>query len=273
MNNFVITKEYKRFVEFCNACKQEQYIGLCCGSAGVGKSMSANYFAQWSKIEKDIKECIRKDVFSSEPNFVPQVKELDTIIYTPEVHNTPVRVKHALYDLIFAFNDLKDKAIHNKKICSRTNHVKIIIIDEADRLQSKSLEEVRDIYDNFCPFYYKGNKIALILIGMPGIEKKLVRFPQLYSRIGFMHTFNPLSREEIGFIIKKHCKVLDIRIDEDDFTDNEAISAISLTTQGNFRLIDRLLRQSIRIMKLNQQSYISKEIIDAARECLVIGNV
>ena len=273
MTNFVVTKEYKRFVEFCNACKQEQYIGLCCGSAGVGKSMSTNHFARWHSIEKDIKECIKRELLPGEPPIVPEVKELDTIIYTPEVHNTPVRVKNELYDLIFAFNDLKDKVIHNKRTYSHKNYVKIIIIDEADRLQSKSLEEVRDIYDRLCPFYYEDNKVALILIGMPGIEKKLVRFPQLYSRIGFTHTFNPLSREEIGFIIKKHCETLNIGVDENDFTDNEAISAISRTTQGNFRLIDRLLKQSIRIMKLNKQSYISKEIIDAARECLVIGNV
>ncbi|WP_341793698.1 hypothetical protein [Rickettsia endosymbiont of Ceutorhynchus obstrictus] len=108
---------------------------------------------------------------------------------------------------------------------------------------------------------------------MPSIEEKLARFLQLYSRVGFMHIFNPLSREEIGFIIKKHCKTLDIRVDENDFTDNEAISVISRITQGNFRLINRLLKQSIRIMKLNKQSYISKEVIDTARECLVIGNV
>lgn len=73
--------------------------------------------------------------------------------------------------------------------------------------------------------------------------------------------------------ITKHYKRLDLRVDENDFTDNEAISAISRIKQGNFRLIDRLLKQCIRIMELNKQSYISKEIIDAARECLVIGNV
>lgn len=273
MTNFIVTKEYKRFAEFCNACKEEQYIGLCYGPAGVGKSMSANYFAKWYKLAKPISEFIKNNMISSDIlPIIPELKRLCTIVYTPQVHNTPVRVRDEVYDLLCAFNDLKEMAIYNKRAYSQRNYVKVIIIDEADRLQSKSLEQIREVYDDISP-YYSDSKIAVILIGMPGIEKKLVRFPQLYSRIGFTHVFKPLTQEEIVFIIQKHCRKLDISINKDDFTDNEAIAAVSRITQGNFRLIDRLLRQAMRIMKLNRQSYISKEVIEAARECLVIGNV
>ncbi len=86
------------------------------------------------------------------------------------------------------------------------------------------MEQIRAIYDKY--------EIALILIRMPGIEKRLIRFPQLYSRIGFAHAFKALSKEEISFIIKHYCNSLGVEVKFEDFMDQEAVSAVTRITQG-----------------------------------------
>jgi DNA transposition AAA+ family ATPase len=141
----------------------------------------------------------------------------------------------------------------------------LILIDEADRLQLKSLEQVRAMYDE--------NDWAIILIGMPGIEKRLARYPQLYSRVGFAHEYRPIGQEEMLFIFEHHWNKLGLELDRKNFADNEAIASIARITNGNFRLIHRLFSQIKRIMKVNELTAITKEVVEAARDCLVIGNI
>lgn len=262
---FITTKEYKRFSEFCRACQKDQYIGLCYGPAGIGKTLSARYYAKWDQISDDIQSSV--PVIAGTQPSVNMVK-LNTIIYTPEVHNTPRRIGEDIQSLMFLFSQLKEKMIYKEETESTQkrpeNHVEMLIIDEADRLQEKSLEQVRDLYDRY--------PMGLVLIGMPGIEKRLIRYPQLYSRVGFSHAYKALSEDEVRFILQNHCNVLGVEIKAHDFTDQESIATVIRITKGNFRLINRLLKQATRIMAVNQLSSISTEVIEAARECLVIGN-
>jgi DNA transposition AAA+ family ATPase len=64
------------------------------------------------------------------------------------------------------------------------------------RLRMASLEQVRAIFD--------AQEIGLILIGMPGLEKRLARYPQFYSRIGFAHEFRPLGAREVRQLLEQH---------------------------------------------------------------------
>ena len=67
-------------------------------------------------------------------------------------------------------------------------------MDEADRFHMNSLEQIRSIFDE--------GSAGLVLIGMPGIEKRIVRFPQFYSRIGFVHEFRRLDAGQVQDLLE-----------------------------------------------------------------------
>ena len=126
-----------------------------------------------------------------------------------------------------------------------------------------SLEQLRDLFDR--------NEIGLVLIGMPGIEKRLARYPQLYSRVGFVHAFRTLRAEEIRRLLVEHGPEIGLTPPTSDISDQEAIAAIIRITGGNFRLLRRLLSQIERILGINQLQAVTAAVVEAARESLVIG--
>jgi DNA transposition AAA+ family ATPase len=57
----------------------------------------------------------------------------------------------------------------------------------------------------------------------------------------------------------------------DDYTDAEALAAVARITGGNFRLVQRLFSQIERVLEINRLRTITAEVVETARENLVIG--
>lgn len=284
--SFLKTKEYQRFTEFCDACRQHRYIGLCYGYPGVGKTVSAWQYAKWHLIQPyfperfydayrltAIERVIANIIATYSAPMSPEIGNCRSIIYTPTVMNTPIRVEQEIRAVRLALSYLIDAVQHSpprnssdELALSRmvADHTNLIIIDESDRLKTATLEQIRDIYD-------RGN-IGMVLIGMPGLEKRLSRYPQLYSRVGFVHEFKSLNAEESRLFLKEQWNRWGFTLNSEGAAEADAIAAIIRITNGNFRLVHRLLAQIERIADINALRSVSKEVVEIARQQLVIGS-
>ncbi len=254
-SDFLITKEYRRFEEFCGACRRDKYIGICFGSPGVGKTLSARYYSKWDRIQST-------DPFDQCANISAEIVNKKTLFYTAPVSNSPRRVEDDINDRLFklraaVYQSSKSNGLEQADSCE------LVIVDESERLTLPSLDHLRDRYDQ--------EGFGLIVIGMPGIEKKLSRYPQFYSRVGFAHAYKAITEEEMEFVLAHHWEKLGLSLSQNDFTDREAMTSVVLATSGNFRLLNRLFSQIQRIMKVNNLTSITKEVVESARQCLVVG--
>lgn len=281
--SFVETKSYRRFGEMCDACRRACAVGLGYGSPGTGKTESAKQYAQWSLFKPFLPEPLitftgrstadglypyRPLTFTSAP-LDPSMQQCRTVFYTPAVSASVARIEKELLTVFAAFSYLVEAANqrHQGKeefLVTRryTPFIELLIVDEANRLKDVGLELVRDFADR--------GEFGLVLLGMPGLEKRIERAPQLYSRIGFNHEMDPLSQEETRDFLDKRWRHR-VKPHSDDFTDKEAVAAILRITKGNIRLIERLMMQVEHVLVANQLTVVTKEVVETARKNLIIG--
>jgi hypothetical protein len=100
----------------------------------------------------------------------------------------------------------------------------LVMIDEADRLKMNTLEQIRDIFDQ--------GGIGVVFMGMPGIEKRLSRYPQLYARVGFVPAFRPLSAAPVRELLHQKWRPSGVVLPAEGVTDEEALAAIIRVTGG-----------------------------------------
>jgi DNA transposition AAA+ family ATPase len=260
--NFIVTKEYRRFAEFCEACREARYIGLCYGLPGVGKTVSARQYSHWNQLES---------LMGSPPPYrhgaTPPRDSgpWRTVLFTPGVTNTPRTVEHAVSNLWGTVDGLSARAMWygDPDAALSRQPPDLLVVDEADRLKTASLEQVRDFYDR--------RHVGVVLIGMPGLQKRLARYAQLYSRVGFVHQFRPLSGHELQVVIEHQWVQLGLDTALYEHADAAVVNAIARVTGGNFRLVQRLFAQIERIVAINNLPTVTTDVVTLARERLVDG--
>ena len=89
------------------------------------------------------------------------------MLYTPGVSNTPRTVESAVGNLWGTVDSLATRAAWytNPDAAVTRQPPDLLLVDEADRLKTASLEQLRDFYDR--------RHVGMVLIGMPGLQKRL----------------------------------------------------------------------------------------------------
>jgi hypothetical protein len=115
--NFVETLEHRRFMEFSDACRRYGYIGLCYGSPGVGKTLSAKHYTRWSNFKNVVSWRLLSDTA------LKSFEGHSTPFYCPSVVNTPRQI---------AF-----------EISGARDNLRRLAIEPLRRDEERELEEIR----------------------------------------------------------------------------------------------------------------------------------
>jgi DNA transposition AAA+ family ATPase len=261
---FQVTKQHRRFVEFADAVRRHRYIGACYGAPGLGKTLSARTYAAADDFDH---WWIHR--YSRDSTLPGTLLASRTAMFTPSV---TITARQLLMEVDFRVHVLSSdiERTHNLDYDPEFDlrpdtdcRTELLIIDEADRLKTTGLEQLRDFFDR--------HDLGMILIGMPGFDRQLARYPQLYSRIGFAHQYRPLDPEDIPTVLAHYWAQLGLPFDPATTDNAEAASTITRITGGNFRLIERLMTQVARVLDINQLDTITPDVVHAARQTLVVG--
>lgn len=95
---FIQTKEYKRFKEFADSVIEYRYIGICHGDSGVGKSLTASYYANW---DENIKNENGVSVISREIH--DRISKCKAVLVTAQVTNTPKIINNNIMSRVMGF--------------------------------------------------------------------------------------------------------------------------------------------------------------------------
>ena len=124
-----------------------------------------------------------------------------------------------------------------------------------------SLEYLRDLYDS--------KAFGLVLLGMVGLQHRLKRYAQFYSRIGQVHEYLPMTIQTMQSLLAKPGVTQGLfglpLADESVTTD------IVTRCRGNLRLLTQLANQIHRIASINQFESVDKRVVEAAQSFLMVG--
>ncbi|VEJ09723.1 AAA family ATPase [Actinobacillus delphinicola] len=186
-------------------------INVIYGAAGIGKTQLLKQYA---------KEHSSAVLIEVDPSCTPKV------LLTQICEKIGATARGSNHDLLAAILDKLE------------NSDRVLLVDEAELLNTRSLEFLRRIHD-------KAN-IGVVLAGMPrllvNLQGKNNELAQLYSRVGTAQNLGQaLNDDDMALLI------------EQTLGTNEFNAPLMKAAKGNARRLSKLIRGVVRTAKLNER--------------------
>jgi general secretion pathway protein A len=223
-------------------------LSLILGDVGTGKTTLSRKLYQLLRERDDIVfHMILDPAFETEDLF------LDALVRTFQVDlrsSSPsiLDLKEAIKDYLFEIGVKEKKTV-------------VLLIDEAQKLNSASLEALRVLL-NYETNEYK--LLQLILMGQMEILPRVREIPNLWDRINLKYVINPFDEEETK-------KMIEFRIRKagggnTPYFSKEAVNEIYKVTKGYPRRISKLCHNALRSLVMKNKSMVEAEDIRELEE-------
>lgn len=131
----------------------------------------------------------------------------------------------------------------------------LIIIDEAEHLPYKALELIRRVHDKA--------GVGIVMVGMPrliaNLRGKQGEYKQLYSRVGVYRQLEALTLADVQKLVTQVYPN----------TDEMLCKCFLEQSQGNARLLTKILARVVRLESLNPDEGLTATLIRNARNTLI----
>jgi DNA transposition AAA+ family ATPase len=239
----ILTSNVMRFKSFImlltNSNNGYSTMGVVTGVAGVGKTVAIQTYVDSQKplLHTGLLPVVKIKV---KPGSTPKALATDIV--------TVLKDKPRGRNTFEMADEAADAIIRND--------LKLIIVDEADRLNEDSFEVLRHIFDKTgCP---------ILIVGLPNILSVIDRHEKFASRVGLRMNFGELEVEEILDLVLPNLVFERWEFNPDNPTDRAMGERIWEMVKPSLRKLRNLLQIASQTAKAYETPRITPEIIEQA---------
>ncbi|MCK5082115.1 MAG: AAA family ATPase, partial [Candidatus Omnitrophica bacterium] len=178
-NYFYLSREHEQaLTNTLIELRLRRGLSVILGDIGTGKTTLSRKLIQELKSRRDvIFHIILDPTFEDEHAFLRSLARNFEIPITGSPEAAALDIRDALERFLFQKGVTENKAV-------------VLIIDEAQKLNDRSLEVLRVLL-NYETNEYK--LLQLVLLGQTELHEKIVNIPNFFDRISFKYMLNPFS--------------------------------------------------------------------------------